>query len=1375
MATSVSTSHSTDDSVLNSTVKTPPTNKMTINTAKHLSVPAVINDSTTLLQTTPTSDEDNFKAILSPVSTSAAGLDILTSAQVGQAQASPDKQPKHALSIITAVAYESITKSAPLGGDAEDYAADDAEDGAEDDEDAAETSRELEIADKLFHLQHGYTKAECCLPAESTGLEPALNAVQVLALIQHPHTVNFGILVEQLRSMRTAAVAMQLKDVVPLELSLQKCERVLARHQAIDHLLETLPTQDVVIKALHGLLRACCKETTELLEDWTTVYYTLQDIVHHVQRALAAQTTGASAASTFKPRLSLFTKRSAHPTFPQLSPEVAQYQGQVCANWSAQIKAIEQLARSYRDFAEQVTEFSLIDDIVPVSKYHGDYINKTFMSAQEELLNTEKLCQLHALIDYSNLHKTLPKGNALSTAEDRKPHPPGPLFSRQLIGERHLVREGRLTEFISPFTPTTGSSKKKNASAAPSPKAYRLIVASDMVYLCEEVAVAESTGDLDSKRSKKANKSSSKMPLRLVHEPVLVIDCQISSTPDILQPPYFQKNLVMLSFYNETNYILQAETGEERDAWVDCARRLDIEQPKPTEACREQDESDEIRPSTSTSSIGAFAKSKASKKTLVRILKSLRRSTNNLTEDAAIPEIHPDQITKTEEEEYARRMQLGQPSLWEVRRLPLDLGVIPPLEHPIPFRKSHLYDVNVKIVDLTTGKMAPGEFGMGIEDRAAYFRDECALFAVLRPARLIPSHELDRKRDDFFLCGKRRVKGGEVMFVEPPYITDFYARSWLHPGMHIEFDVDSQSVMIAKMYRIICSSPEIVVEFQKYHAWLMENAKISPDNTFLCMDYRSPPLRISKQIEKVASSTATSASASAVADSRALEAGRKYTEMGECNIEFRRMSNAPDALSVGFYNPATKRDMATGVMVFDKEKVKATASGLGLNALAALGTSNGVVRVSATELSLTLWQTDARTRPTFVKGQRVFETVKSKSLDVFKLVGQRESLDELEEFIRVKMGTECKARDIRETYKLIRVAFQDDILDAPEEEDEEEEGEGAEERETEQDVDGFTGSTVYNHRADGFLATVPEENEDEVEQDSGSKAVEQKDKALDTKTEDLRASTSTFRCKTRSTLALMEKQQQLAEQQLQQQLQQQQRLEEQQQREQQKQQKRKQKQKQRQLEQSLQQQEERVGSGILQFDSSMFSDLSSESDLSVFMDGSVSQLMCSRRSSSRSHLTEDEPVQHSVRDLAKFWTDPTSPAAAVQFSCSDASPVREVEEEEEKEEQKVVEKERRGIALANELTGEGSRVSEFTAKSQALRSRSTMALQTLETNDNDIVRATRYLPKHKIRTSDGFLIGGDKNGDVEPGVDMEHHMPVKDLRKRWEEIHRLGV
>lgn len=228
--------------------------------------------------------------------------------------------------------------------------------------------------------------------------------------------------------------------------------------------------------------------------------------------------------------------------------------------------------------------------------------------------------------------------------------------------------------------------------------------------------------------------------------------------------------------------------------------------------------------------------------------------------------------------------------------------------------------------------------------------------------------------------------------------------------MHIEFDPEAWTVTIAKMYRIICSTTKIVGEFKKYHGWLMENTRISPDNTFLCMDYRSKALRVSKRIERAVSSAPQTMSS--VEDTRNLEDGRKYTELGECHMKFRRMSNASDALSIGFYNPATKRNMAIGVMVFDKIKIKATVSSLSLNALNALGATNGVVHVSHSEMSLTMWQTDARTRPRFIKDQRLFETVKSKSLDVFKLVGDRNALNELDECIRVRMGTDCKARDI---------------------------------------------------------------------------------------------------------------------------------------------------------------------------------------------------------------------------------------------------------------------------------------------------------------------------------------------------------------------------
>ncbi|KAF9017934.1 hypothetical protein BGZ52_004686, partial [Haplosporangium bisporale] len=333
--------------------------------------------------------------------------------------------------------------------------------------------------------------------------------------------------------------------------------------------------------------------------------------------------------------------------------------------------------------------------------------------------------------------------------------------------------------------------------------------------------------------------SLSRMQLLLLHEPVAVNDSQISSTPDVTE---IQRYMVMVCFYNQTSYILKVKTGEERDAWVKIARELRIEQPKPSDACREQDENEIIQRSVSSGAIvGDSSKHKGS--SLFKRLRGFRRSTTNLPEAGLhSPEIHPDQVTYTQEDEHARRMQLGQPSLWEVRRLPTDLGVIPPLEHPIPFRRDNMYDTNVKIVDMTTGKVAPGEFGMGIEDRAAYHRDGCALFAVLRPPRLVKPEDVDKNREDFFLVGKRTVNGRDYC-AEPPYITDFYARSWLHPNMRIEFDIEASSVVIANMYRILCSSPKMVHLFETYYRYLMTEAKISPDNTFLCMDYRSYPLR----------------------------------------------------------------------------------------------------------------------------------------------------------------------------------------------------------------------------------------------------------------------------------------------------------------------------------------------------------------------------------------------------------------------------------------------------------------------------------------------------------------------------------------------------
>ncbi|KAF9542553.1 hypothetical protein EC957_001846 [Mortierella hygrophila] len=1500
-----------------------------------LVVPKVLNDSTTILQKSPTSGQEDeetfFSTVISPVAGMRGGKDV------------------EALKGLTLITRKEIAKTAALSTD-EGRDVEEGEKKEVCDKKARILAEQQDksysewVSNKLYRMQHGFQKirtlqnqdqdTDCddgasiasteLLDSYTGSDDDVLNAVQELRLIHRPQTGNFLILVDQLRAMRRAAETLQSDDVSILNAVLSKCERVFERHQRFDQILETDPSKEEAVKALYELINASSQETIELIQDWSTVYHALQELVLRIRTITAALINNSSSATGGKSpkstRRSLFGKKStlshlygssahvnntssatlngqgAGGVTPQFSPEVLRHHQEVCANWAAQMRTFEQLARAYRAFAAQCTTFSLIHETDTVATYYDQSIRSNFEKAQTVFLNSKMLSSLHEQIDYSNLFKVLNKEMALTTVEDRASFPQFvPLFARGLIGERQLIHEGRLVEFVgaaSRAVEAGGGGKKKAVVVPAPPKEYRLIVTTDMIFMCEIVppppagaASHEATKSSSKKLSRSESRSALKAaatngsilslaasssgsnvhkPLRLCHEPVLVIDAQISSTPDVVYPPVIQKDMVMVCFYNDTTYILQAESSEVRDAWVDVARVLNIEQPKPSASCREQDELVELQQScgggggsTATLNIfagsgmfksgggggstviGATSASKTGKVSLLKRLKSLRRSTANLhaEDNGSFPEIHPDQLTATDEEERARRMQLGQPSLWEVRRLPLDLGVIPPLEQPIPFRKRHLYDISVQIEDLTTGKSAPGEFGMGIEDRAAYFRDECALFAVLRPARLIPSHAIDRKRDDFFLC-KKRMHKGEIHYVEPPYITDFYARSWLHPEMHIEFDPEARTVTIAKMYKITCSTTEIVGEFKKYHDWLMENARISPDNTFLCMDYRSKALRVSKRIERAASSAPQTMSS--VEDTRTLEGGRKYTELGECHMEFRRMSNAPDALSVGFYNPATKRDMAIGVMVFDKIKIKATASSLGLNALNALGATNGVVRVSPSEISLTMWQTDARTRPRFIKGQRVFETVKSKSLDVFKLVGDRDALDELEEFIRIKMGTDCKARDIPETFRLIEIAFQDQVLDAPTVEEEsvfetsrtqlkgsgskprsvrsvassssatttpalspmskdngrlcddnksvkstrssksiqsikeEDESEVSSIMEEDEDENGCGEFGSTHPACEGFLATVLEEDEEEVSSPSSRHTTLSKKCSL-------ASSTATFRPKSKKALQELLLAQELAN-------------------------------------------SNSSRSALPQMNPSSFENLSADRSFADYL--SLATSPSDYNSTDKGEQDEEEEEEEeeeemaapTVADLTKFWAKTTNAlvrsnsqstirsfdsaassttlsnshtAASAPSTSSTTTPSLSPTDSTEKlssststtHQSEIIES---SISPYTPPTGPPSELASRVLALKSTASHSAIVSQLAEENAaqanvKDLVQATRYLPKHKIQLSVGFVESGngemvlEEDGNEVGGVDVECHMPVKDLKKRWEEIHRLGI
>lgn len=455
---------------------------------------------------------------------------------------------------------------------------------------------------------------------------------------------------------------------------------------------------------------------------------------------------------------------------------------------------------------------------------------------------------------------------------------------------------------------------------------------------------------------------------------------------------------------------------------------------------------------------------------------------------------------------------------------------------------------------------------------------------------------------------------------------------------------------------------------------------------------------------------------------------------------------------------------------------------------------------------------------------------------MFKLVGDRDALDELEEFIRIKMGTDCKARDIPETFRLIEIAFQDQVLNAPMTEEEEEEenvletqrarlqGSGSKPRSVrsvassssatttpalsplskdngrfcddnksvkstrssksiqsikeedeaevssimEEDEDEEFGSA--HPACEGYLATVLEEDEEEDSSPSSRRPTLSKKNSL-------ASSTATFRPKSKKALQEMLLAQELAN-------------------------------------------SNSSRSTLPQMDLSSFDNLSA--------DGSLADFLSSAKSTS-DYTTADEGEQEdeeemaapTVADLTKFWAKTTNAlvrsnsqstirsfysfasstltnihavtSSSGPSTSSATTPSLSSMDSTEKlpsssttitaHQSEIIES---SISTYNPPTGPPS---ELEARVHALKStasHSAIVAQLAEENAaqanvKDLVQATRYLPKYKIQLSAGFVESGNEEMVLEEdenevgGVDVEGHMPVKDLKKRWEEIHRLGI
>ncbi|KAF9094347.1 hypothetical protein BGX23_002272 [Mortierella sp. AD031] len=318
----------------------------------HLVVPEVPNDSTTILQKSLTSPGEDaktfFSAIISPTTSDYDYDAALNSALESKRTV---VTPLKGLTLVTlGVEPDNIAQSAVLSG-GEDHVHEDNDDEEEEEELVGEQ-------DRVRAHQEDKSYSDSVGDDDGSG-EDVLNAVQELRLIHRPQTGNFLILVDQLRAMRRAAETLQSEDVSILNSALTECERVFERHQRFDQILETDPSKEEAMRALYELVKASSKETIALIQDWSTVYHTLQELALRIRTIASAivnnntsSNGGANGKSLKLGRKSLFAKKSSSSSSsssssaadnnnnnfsngtitPQFSPEVLRHQHEVYAN-----------------------------------------------------------------------------------------------------------------------------------------------------------------------------------------------------------------------------------------------------------------------------------------------------------------------------------------------------------------------------------------------------------------------------------------------------------------------------------------------------------------------------------------------------------------------------------------------------------------------------------------------------------------------------------------------------------------------------------------------------------------------------------------------------------------------------------------------------------------------------------------------------------------------------------------------------------------------------------------------------------------------------------------------------------------------------------
>ncbi|GJJ77325.1 hypothetical protein EMPS_09684 [Entomortierella parvispora] len=1223
------------------------------------------------------------------------------------------------------------------------------------------------IKEKDFLMKHKFTLSEFKLEVvPEEGKDVKVAAVEALSTLYRSRIANLKSLATEMRAMTEAASIVGLCGSAAAELRLasEQCARVLVAQQKLEQYLQSVPTLDETIRALVDFAYEALEDTKAMISRWSAVHHSIADLgeIMVQQDQEHWHVVAANTLAKKKSQKPLFFRRQktlavsategeetdAQPPMAvgdtSLSPLLWSQQEAVSSHWTEQMRSFAVLARAFKRAAMVTDRFSMLRSINGLVRYNDEIIQPAYAAAKKVYISSKALRHLHQQIDYRNSTLALPKGNALTTEEDRLAvhRSIGPLFARHVPpSDCTLVYEGFLTEYIpssslsSLFQDSKRPNKKKPTRSTP--KEYKLIVANGVVYFCEvvpEITVAEEASKkLHSRRSVKAGmakKASApanpRTSLRLVHEPVLVIDAQISSTPDVVHPQYGSRNIIMLCFYNETSYILQAKSAEDRDAWIKCARALNIEQPKPTPARRVLDEKMEelylasqvpiqATPGASAVDLAALASkiipepalegsSSRTWLSLGNCVKVVGRAFNPHKRANAVNGVnalddedsengdddedevdHPESklfpiedIPRNDQEKAQRHFNMARCEIWDIPKVPIDgLMIRPTLKMMNARGGTYIHARNAEVSCTRSGLTVNCEFGFGLEDSADLQRLKCPIYTLHMPCR--------RNYGPRGPGEKRRDEEGNEYIAHPPEFIDCYGHGFLNPQMYIKFNAEQETISFLGLYIIKLQSSEMVENFEKVYRRLMSKYPITSDNVLLEVD-RSEVLQVFKKTVR----PFTTLPEEEVEEH--LEAGREWYPLGDCHLEFRKMSQYPKATCIGFFNPITKRDHANGVLLLDSKLSRDTAMALGPKWMNLLGQTNGYERVSATEMRLTLWQTNPVFKDRILYGVYVCkQVIKYKSLEVYKIHGPADKLDSVQDFIFSEMNRLTDLKTIEETLELASVAFQSHIMEAPVEIEPGEPIKALPEKsnsnshpelvilKTASNADGGgLGSHFSGHRMDCYLETVPEEDEPTSSTE------------MSCTNEPLISSTATFFPKSKSALQLMYQKQQV--------------------------------------------QEENMAKGQpLSLDASSFGDLTSDSSLSHFMD-------CSQADAGDQELVEPQ----SVADLTKFWAKTTSAVITVKTRTS-------------------------CISLTNFQAAVTNAQSEITTKTQ-----NDVVDKAQGEISTEVIQATRYLGKARLAETVTVCDLGNGN-EAEPGIDMEHTKPVQDLRRQWEAIHRHGI